>query len=144
MLTKSLVPDSTKTLLLSFAPVAYPETHILWNAPRPLPGEYIEGPFIHGICYSHFDPSDRHAAKMVQECIDLDGWMVLRLPLEEIDAIALALMPVPLRQLYDKSGPQRQQEALKFHRQKLQGCPLKTIWEGMDKVGGYERGDRHE
>lgn len=59
MLTKSLVPEDTKTLLLSFAPVAYPEAHILWNAPRPLPGEYLEGPFIHGICYSHFDPSDR-------------------------------------------------------------------------------------
>lgn len=65
------------------------QSSFVFNAARPLPGHATwTGDFHHGSYYAAIEPSDGNAARYVQECKNLDGWLVLYKSEEDIVAWA--------------------------------------------------------
>lgn len=64
-------------ILLEKRPSNIPESWVVFNAARPLPGhEYWEGEFHHGIFYAAINPEGYNAHNILKSNIALDGWLV--------------------------------------------------------------------
>jgi hypothetical protein len=54
-----------------------PDYHIIFNAPRPLYGEFEwQGDYRHGIFYASLNPKTKHGKLFIEKNHELDAWLV--------------------------------------------------------------------
>ena len=59
------------------APASIPDGWLIFNAPRPLPGQQWEGEYLRGRHYSAVSPADELKDLLLKSIDDLDGWLVI-------------------------------------------------------------------
>lgn len=57
----------------------------IFNAPRPLPGHVTwTADFLHGVFYAAINPHEKNAVWLAEQCISLDGWVIVFVDKEQI------------------------------------------------------------